>query len=327
MGLYARVFNNDFGGVVRCLVDGDDPNVCDTSQPCRRTPLHCAATRGNLQILEMLLHFGADVDAVDFFNMNALKMAIESQPDNLLQVMQTLLLHMSQKDTAKDIFTMDVFDHCVKAKSIKALHLLLDHGYTIQYRNMYMTCGIFGNIEFLQHCISLQGAGIEQHHKDIILFAGCKGRCKAIVKLGLEIGGNLNPVELNPLMASVKEVDVEMVKYLLTFKPTLYASMFSFLYYCIRNCEADDEVSIEPKAENFYTILLLLREYNKAYTLVEKIIECPICYHVTYGFAAQTRCKHDFCISCMKKLQSSTCPLCRQELSVNDQEVSLDEYY
>lgn len=61
------------------------------------------------------------------------------------------------------------------------------------------------------------------------------------------------------------------------------------------------------------------------------MVECPICLNDIAGLRVTTPCSHTFCIDCVLRLHSDTCPMCRApfptphsssvEISVDDADV------
>jgi Arf-GAP/GTPase/ANK repeat/PH domain-containing protein 1/3 len=93
--LLEAVSRQDIPNVILCLAHSrpDDVNSC-VSQLDRRTSLHIAASQSSLVILQLLIWYGADVEATDNQGRNALAYARNSNSNECCQ----LLTHNGCKD-------------------------------------------------------------------------------------------------------------------------------------------------------------------------------------------------------------------------------------
>lgn len=86
---YASSINNT-ELVGRLLESGADPN---TSDEYKRTPLHLAACRGYIHIMQLLLKYGANPNVIDSLGNTPLHLAIISASSNNFNIVVCMLLH------------------------------------------------------------------------------------------------------------------------------------------------------------------------------------------------------------------------------------------
>lgn len=76
--------------VSRLLESGADPN---TSDEYKRSPLHLAACRGYIHVMQLLLKFGANPNVIDSLGNTPLHLAIISASSNNFNIVVCMLLH------------------------------------------------------------------------------------------------------------------------------------------------------------------------------------------------------------------------------------------
>ena len=163
------------------------------------TPLHFAVRNGDIEIVKMLLDRGADVDAINLYNVTPLHIAVESKKVEIVE----LLLNHGACVNARDCNSSTPLLLAAKDGSEEIVKLLLKHG---------------ADVNSPYTCTSIEGY--------TPLCLAVRGGCEKVVKLLLECGANVHAQDKGGkivLHFAVEKGDEKLVKLLLKCGANIHA--------------------------------------------------------------------------------------------------------
>lgn len=96
--LHTAVWNGEVSKVVNII--SDDIELIDSTDDYDNTPLHIAAARGHVEIVELLLGLGCEIDAINSRAWNPLAMAVNNKEECQDEIISILLDSGSDPDPA-----------------------------------------------------------------------------------------------------------------------------------------------------------------------------------------------------------------------------------
>lgn len=220
--LFKSIVADDVKGVQRALKDGASINVRDDFA---RTPLHWAATDGNLQIIHILIGAGAPLDARDRDYATPLFYAIDAEnPD----IVVALLDQPEPYVNVRDISRRTPLHDAAHQDNLNIVQELILHGADVNAADEYGATPLHdaaeaGRLAMVEELLkaSARVNALDGHGRSPLVLSAQNGQIE-IVRALLKEGADANlPDERNsyPLLAAAfypkRDVALAMVKLLL----------------------------------------------------------------------------------------------------------------
>lgn len=134
--LITSVLTNDRRGVISHLVRGANVNTTDILTSL--SPLMIACQKGYTSLIDVLLHYKADILLCNVYGRNSLKIALNRTPGkSSTDIIRILLSHLNIPDTSEDATGLTSIQYTVKNGDIATFQLMLDYGYTVDYDSAF----------------------------------------------------------------------------------------------------------------------------------------------------------------------------------------------
>lgn len=213
----------------------------------RKTPLHIACESKNISIIDLLIKFGADLEAKNASDKTPLQENAEifSEYDRYIFNIGNLIVRDNSEELKKQIntFLEKVNKHGVNYINFQTKNTVL-----------HLACKN-GNVEIIQKLINLK-ANVELHNDDegTPLHIACKSKSINIIKMLIKTGANINtqnkfgqtPLYLTCVNSLGKDT-VEVIKFLLDLNANVSLKDSNGNTILHRICESD-YISLEyPK--------------------------------------------------------------------------------
>lgn len=190
MELWEAAQKGDISGVVRCLAKYEDLNHMNVNH-YNRTPLICAAIRGYVEIVKLLVERGADIDLVDDREQTALMYAKDKNYPAIVDLLLEAEVDLSNIDidtiiragnnkhflsylsklrdvNAKDKLGWTVLMRVSMHSHVHPVKMVLDRGADINATEQYGTTALHfaarsGNVEVVEYLLG-RGAQINRQN-------------------------------------------------------------------------------------------------------------------------------------------------------------------
>ena len=319
--LVSSVLKNDRKGVLTHLIRGADIDTIDTVSSL--SPLMIACSKGYTSLIDVLLHYKADILQCDIRGMNSLKIALDRDPgENTFDIIRILLSHLDTPDTSKDNNGMTSMEYTIKNGNIPMFQLMLDYGYVVNYDSGFKVAAYNNKYEMLLFLIQMCKFPLSQRHKNDILYEGCRGGHEHMMTFAIQSGAVFE-THKNYLLVACETFDVDIVRYVLHHGIPFDIHVLVWVKSTVSLLKSfipsmyTDESKLKTRREllhDAYEIYFTLKRYTKPYDIHQGIHNCCICYNDTLFNHAKTSCDHIYCIPCINTWlkDHTTCPLCRK---------------
>ena len=320
--LILSVLKNDRKGVIIHLIRGANVNTLDIVSSL--SPLMLACSKGYTSLIDVLLHYKADILMCNIHGKNSLKIALDRDPGkNSSNIIRILLSHLNVPDTSKDSVGLTSVEYTIKNGDIPTFQLMLDYGYTVDYESGFKIASFNDRYEMLLFLMQMCKFPLEQRHKNDILHEGCRGGHISMMTFALKCGA-IFETQKGYFVLACQTYDINVVRFVLnqgipfdTDGLLHVVSMISILK-SLNSLEVMDESKLTTHQEllcDVYEIYFMLkRQHMKpSFTIHQGVENCCVCYNDTIFNYAKTSCDHKYCITCLNTWlkKKTTCPLCR----------------